>query len=118
MNDLEELMIYKQYMELIYYTLNIVKKYPKSEKLSLVNDINGATYKGMRKIIEAQKLYNKVERLKVLNELDVELKMLKVLVRLSYRYRYISKRNYAVWSKKITNIGNLLGGWIKTCLKQ
>ena len=113
----EELMIYKQYLELMYYTLNIVMKYPKSERLSLVNDIKITTYEGIRKIITANKLFNKSDRLKVLNELDIDLKMLKVFIRLSYRYKYINKRNYAVWSKKITNIGNLLGGWINSCLK-
>ena len=44
--------------------------------------------------------------------------MLKVLIRLYYKNKYINKRNYASWSKKITNIGNLLGGWINSCLKQ
>ena len=32
MNELEGLMIYKQYLEMIYYTENITLKYPKSEK--------------------------------------------------------------------------------------
>ena len=54
----------------------------------------------------------------ILNNLDTDLKMLKVLIRLSYKNKYINKRNYAVWSKKIFNISNLLGAWIKSCLKQ
>ena len=53
MNDLEGLMIYKQYVELIYYTENITIKYPKNEKLSLVANIKNTTYSGMKKIIEA-----------------------------------------------------------------
>ena len=35
MDDLESLIIYKQYVELIYYTLSILLKYPKSERFSL-----------------------------------------------------------------------------------
>lgn len=38
MNNEMDLMIYKQYIELIYYTEMIVKKYPKIEKI--VNDDN------------------------------------------------------------------------------
>ena len=53
MKDLESLMIYKQYMELIYYTENIVKKYPKNEKNSLVASIKNTTYDGMKDIIKA-----------------------------------------------------------------
>ena len=118
MNDLESLIIYKQYMELIYYTEKITLKYPKSEKLSLVSNIKNNTYHGMKNIILAQKEYNKSRRIMILNNLDTDLKMLKVLIRISYKNKYISSKNYASWSKKIFNISNLLGAWIKSCLKQ
>ena len=111
-------MICKQYIELIYYTERITIKYPKSEKVSLVAMIKNTTYLGMKKIIQAQKEYNKNKIICILNELDNELKMLKVLIRISYKNKYISSRNYSAWSKKIFNISNLLGGWIKSCLKQ
>lgn len=118
MKQLEELMIYKQYLELIYYTEMITEKYPKIEKYSLVSTIKNNTYSGMKIIINAQKEYEIRKRIKYLNELDIILKMLKVLIRISYKRKYISSKNYAAWSKKITNIGNLLGGWINSCLKQ
>ena len=118
MNELENLMIYKQYIELIYYTENITIKYPKSEKLSLVTSIKNNTYEGMKKIILAQKEYTKSKRIIILNELDTDLKMLKVLIRISYKSKYINSKNYAAWSKKIFNISNLLGAWINSCLKQ
>ncbi len=117
MNDLEGLTIYKQYVELIYYTENITIKYPKVEKLSMVSEIKNITYNGMRLIILANKEFNKSKRLEILNTIDVELKMLKVMSRVSYKKKYINSNNYKAWSKKITNIGNLLGGWIKSCLK-
>lgn len=115
MNDVEGLMIYKQYMELIYYMENIVLKYPKCEKLSLVSNIKNNTYLGMKKIIMANKEFNKGKRINILNDLDTDMKILKVLIRLSYKKRYINGNNYRAWSKKISNIGNLLGGWIKSC---
>lgn len=118
MNELESLMIYKQYIELIYYTEKITIKYPKSEKLSLVTSIKNNTYEGMKKIILAQKKYTKGKRIIILNELDTDLKMLKVLIRISYKSKYINSKNYAAWSKKIFNISNLLGAWINSCLKQ
>lgn len=118
MNDLEGLMIYKQYVELIYYTEKITIKFPKNEKASLVAMIKNSTYTGMKKIILAQKEYNHGKRVVILNELDAELKMLKVLIRVSYKSKYISSKNYSAWSKKIFNISNLLGAWIKSCLKQ
>ena len=117
MNELEGLMIYKQYLGMIYYTENITLKYQKSEKGAMVDEIKRITYNGMRKIILANKEFNKNKRIIILNEIDVELKMLKVMIRVSYKKKYINSKNYSAWSKKIYNIGNLLGGWIKSCLK-
>ena len=114
----EELKIYKQYLELIYYTEMITEKYPKCEKLSLVPTIKKTTYDGIKNILTAYKLYDKNDKLKNLNELDINLKMLKVLIRISNRKKYINHRNYESWSKKINNIGNMLGGWIVSCVKQ
>lgn len=52
------------------------------------------------------------------HELDVNLKMLKVLIRISHKRKYINTKNYTAWSKKLNNIGALLGGWIISCVKQ
>lgn len=117
MNSLEDLIIYKQYLEMIYYIELITKKYPKVEKYSLVKEIKLNTYNGMKLIIRSEKEYNKYKKIIYLKELDNTLKMLKVLIRISYKRKYINSKNYKAWSKKIYNIGNLLGGWIKSCQK-
>ncbi len=100
MNDVEGLMIYKQYMELIYYMENIVLKYPKCEKLSLVSNIKNNTYLGMKKIIMANKEFNKGKRINILNDLDTDMKILKVLIRLSYKKKYISDKKL-LWLTKL-----------------
>lgn len=115
--NVEELIIYKQYTELIYYTEDILKKYPKVERYSLITDIKNTTYGGIKCIIYAYRTYKKEEKIKFLFKLDSELKFLKVLIRISYKNKYISSKNYSAWSKKIFNVCNLLGGWIKSCQK-
>ncbi len=114
----EDLIIYKQYIELIYYTESILMKYPKCERFALASTIKNATYEGMRYILIAFKEYSRDEKLSNLNHLDTSLKMLKVMIRVSYKKKYINAKNYAAWGKKLANIGNLLGGWMKSCLKQ
>lgn len=116
--NVEELIIYKQYLEFIYYIENITVKYPKTEKYSIVSQIKNNTYEGIKKIILAQKEYDKIKRLNILNDLDVQIKMLNVLARISYKKKYINSNNYQAWSKKTSNISNLLGGWIKSCQRQ
>lgn len=117
-NYYDGLKIYQKYLELIYYTNDLVRKYPKSENFALVKEIKNTLYTGLRSLMYAIKLFSKQEKLKNLNEFDINLNLLKVHVRLSYKYRYISMQNYQAWSKQITDICNMLGGWISSCLKK
>lgn len=110
--------IYQKYIELIYYTNDILKKYPKSETFTLVKEIKNSLYNSFKLLMYAIKVYNKQEKLKYLNELDINLNILKVYIRLSYKYKYITMQNYQIWSNLITDICNMLGAWISSCLKK
>lgn len=118
MSNTNDLIIYKRYLDLIYYTNDILKKYPKSETFALVKEIKESLYTGFKYIMYSIKSYKKQDKLKYLHELDINLSLLKVYIRLSDKYHYISKQNYESWSKIITDISNMLGGWINSCLKR
>lgn len=117
-NNPNNLVIYQKYLELIYYSNDIVRKYPKSENFSLVQEIKRTLYSGLRNLMYAIKSFSKQEKLKNLNEFDIQLNLLKVHVRMSFKYKYISMQNYQTWSLLITDICNMLGGWIYSCLKK
>ena len=108
MNDLEELKIYKEYSELLRYSYFIVNKIKDEYLKSSILDI---TIKGMNNLIYAYKSYN--NKLGYLNKLDANLKILKVLVRITYKNKYLNHHNLNAWLKKITNINNLLMGFMK-----
>ena len=116
--DANNLKIYQKYLELIYYSNNIVRKYPKCENFTLVAEIKNSLYTGLRNVMYAIKCYSKNDKLKYLNEFDINLNLLKVHVRLSFKYKYITMQNYQTWSNLITDICNMLGGWISSCLKR
>ena len=80
------LAIYQKYLELIYYTNDLVRKYPKSENFALVKEIKSSLYSGLRLLMYAIKVFN--------------------------------KQNYQVWCTHITDICNMLGAWISSCLKK
>ncbi len=113
-----KLLIYQKYLELLYYTNDLVRKYPKCETFALVKEIKNTLYSGLRLLIYSIKTYSKNDKLKYLNELDINLNILKIQIRLSYKYKYISMQNYQTWSNLVTNICNMLGGWISSCLKK
>lgn len=112
------LIIYPKYMDLVYYSNDLVRKFPKCEQFALVKEIKSTLYSGLRCIIYAIKLYNKQDKLHYLRELDIQLNLLKVHIRISYKYKYITMNNYQTWSNQLTDISNLLGGWINSCLKR
>ena len=116
-DEIESMRIYGKYLDLLSYTEMILKKFPKCERFALASQIKLVTYEGMELIIRAFKMYDKTKKLSCLNEIDVKLKMLKVLIRISYKAKYITIQNYRAWSNKLFNIGNLTGGWINSCLK-
>ena len=117
-NQNNNLEIYQKYMEIIYYTNDLVRKFPKSETFALVKEIKNSMYSGLKNLMYAIKTYKTQDKLKYLNELDINLSLFKVFIRLSYKYKYISTQNYNTWSNHITNICNMLGGWINSCQKR
>lgn len=113
-----DLLIYQKYLELVYYTTNILVKFPRSEKFALATEIRDNLYSGLSHLIRAIKLFNKRDKLDNLFEFDVSLSILKVQIRLANKNHYISEKNYTFWSQSVTDIGNMLGGWIASCQKR
>ncbi len=109
--------LYNVYDNLVYYVYNIISKYPESERLSIVTDIKNNLNEGMKLVILIFKSYNNQDKLKYLNLLDVNIKLSCFYIRLSYRKKYINKRNYYAWSKKISDLNNLVSEYIKISLK-
>lgn len=117
-NKNDDTIIYQKYLDLIYYTNDLVRKYPKAERFALVEEIKSTLYTGLKCLVYSLKVYHKQEKLKYLNELDVNLKLLQVHMRISFKYKYISMQNYSTWSDKVTEVCKMLGGWISSCLKK
>lgn len=73
-------------------------------------------YTDLKLILYAQKVFEIKDKLNYLNLLDAELMYQRFMIRISYDKKYISQNNYRTWSYKISEIGKMLGGWIKSLL--
>ena len=104
---LEDLVLYKKYVDLMYYSYSLMVKYPKSEKNGIVSDIKNSLYKGLEDIIN----FNKYKKIIYLEDLDKVIKVLLVLVRVSYKMKYISIKNYNAFSKKLNLINKIRCGF-------
>jgi len=96
--------------DFIVYIYPILRLYPKSEKFSLQKDTKNCIMDILRLLIRAGKSTTKK---KLLYDADVELKILRYYIRIAYDQKYISSHTYGVAAKKLTEIGKMLGGFIK-----
>ena len=113
-----ELLIYQKYIDLVEYGYNLLKKYPKSEKYGLTSEMRKSMFETIRLILYANKIANRGIRLQTINKIDAEVSSQKFFVRFSYKNKYISHSNYFEWSKRLDEIGKIIGGWIKSCLRE
>lgn len=112
----EEMIIIKQFQDLMMYVYALLAKFNQNEELVLGREIKQCLFRGYELLLLAKKAYSKRDKLKYLNDFDVKLNCLKMYVRLARKQKFISRRNYRAWSFKITNVSNLLGAWVKVCL--
>ena len=115
MIDLDNLLIYKEYMELIYFTLD---KLTENSEFETKEDIKKITYEGLNNLVRAHKEEDINKKLILLKRLDASLKTLKVLIKVSYKKKYLKPKIVKTWNKKIINISNLTWTWIKSCNRQ
>ena len=109
MNDL---IIYQKTYDFILYFFPIIERFPKHEKFALQSQIKNCCLEIQKGVIRANKSRNKRP---ILFEIDINLEIAKMLIRYSHERKYLSTAKYENASKKLVEIGRLLGGWIKSC---
>ena len=93
------------------YAMDALRQYPKAERFVLAAETRASMYKIIELIIVANKKYTKKT---TLQNLDIELDVLRVKVRLGMKAGCLPFRKYEILSKKLDEVGRLLGGWIRS----
>lgn len=106
-----ELPINKLLEDMMGYAYTCLRYYPKSERFIIGADIRNVMLNLQGIVVGCGKKYHKKT---ALQNADIELAKLKVLVRLSQSLGLLSFRRYERWSRYLTDVGNMLGGWIKS----
>lgn len=89
----------------------LLKKFPKSEKFCLCQEIKQACYKIIRNSLLANNVRG--HRLSYLREVDANLKLLLVLFNLARSQRYINEKKNLQIQIKVKELGRITGGLIK-----
>ena len=88
----------------------IIDKFPKREKFALCTEMKTTTLKLGSLIIRTNKSRKKKQGA---YEIDVCLEELRMLIRFSHDRKFLSHKSYEYISKLLSEIGKILGGWIK-----
>jgi DNA-binding protein H-NS len=96
--------------ELDAYTHTVLQQYPKAERHLLCHDIRQSMADIQRYAVVAWKRYHKKT---TLQDMDVEVEVLRSRIRKSVFLKYITPHRYQVWTGHVNEIGKMVGGWIK-----
>ena len=110
-----KLEVYRRSEELLNKIYPALNNYPKFEKFSLVAEIKSAFYNLITNIALADAVRSK--RKTYLQEADAHLQVIKVLMKLSLRRRYISKGLYRDVDSELSQVGKMLSAYIKATVK-
>lgn len=110
MPNTEGIAIFKKIYDLDLLVYQYVRFFPKADKFVLGERIEHASIDLLEGIITANQ---KREKQSFLVEASVKLDILRIFIRLSKDLRLLDLKKYETLSTHITEIGRMLGGWIK-----
>jgi four helix bundle protein len=108
---MENLIIYQRVYDLMIYLFPIIDRFPRHEKFVLCTELKNCILIIARKIVRANKSRNKRP---ILYDIDVAIEEVRLLIRFAHDRKYLSHKSYEETSKRINEIGRLLGGWLKS----
>ncbi len=107
---MDKLVLYQKLNDMADWLFPIVDRFPRAEKFALCTQIKNSVYALMKLTIRAQKAR---EKLRWLYEVDIELEILRSLIRHAHVRKYLSHKKYETVSKMLSEVGRVLGGLIK-----
>ena len=96
----------------IEYILQIILKLPRTEKFNIGNEYKISMYQMLKDILRISKS-EKSEILNYLNNIDANLNVQRIYLRIMLKNRWIDEHKFKVAMEQIYEIGKILGGLIK-----
>jgi hypothetical protein len=108
----KELVILTQTYDLLTWLLPQCERFPKSQRFVVTQRLQGAALDFQEAIFDANACSG-ARRLEHLQTADSHLNKLRLYLRLSRQWSWLSSGQYEHASRMVASLGRLLGGWIK-----
>ena len=102
--------VIKDIENLINWFLPMVSKFPRNYRYTLGNRLEEHLYSVLEDVIQAQ--YSKKKNY-FLQRGNLTIEMLRHLVRISFKQKLLSSKQYEAFAKQLNTIGSQIGGWKK-----
>ena len=109
MPNAKELVIFTQTYDLLTWLLPQCERFPKSQRFVVTQRLQDAALNFQETIFEAN-AQSGAERLEHLQAADAHLNKLRLYLRLSRHWDWLSSGQYEHASRMVANVGKLLGG--------
>ena len=110
---LEKFLIYTKTIDYIVWLFPVINTFPKAQRFVLGQQLEVSALRFLEQVIRANNQTVKADRLAELKRADVDLAVLRALVRVSYELKFLSHDQFAHSAQLTTELGKMLGGWQK-----
>jgi hypothetical protein len=112
MPNSKDLVIFTQTYDLLTWLLPQCERFPRNQRFVVTQRLQAAALDFQEAIFEAN-ARNGARRLEHLLAADAQLNKLRLYLRLSRQWNWLSSGQYEHVSRMVASVGRLLGGWIR-----
>lgn len=108
-----DFVIYTRMLDIELWLFEKVNTFPKKQRFVLGQEIEKSALCCLRYIIEANNARTAQRTHEKLWALNVELEVLRGLLRVAYEMKFLSVNSLGYITEKINEVGKMCGGWMK-----
>jgi four helix bundle protein len=105
-----DLPIFVKWMDFVKWLLVTTDGFPKTARFTFSDRLTRLALDIVEDLIEAR--YNRSKNV-FLRRANLNLEKMRILLRICFEMRYLSRKSYAHASLSINEVGKMLGGWMK-----
>lgn len=107
-----EMVIFTRTYDLLKWLLPKLERFPKLYRGTITQRLMGSALDFQEALFDAQSYTGSI-RLRHLHQADSHLNKLRLYLRLAHEWGWLSPGQYEHVSRMVSEVGRLLGGWIK-----
>lgn len=107
----QDFVIYTKMLDVMLWLFEKVNTFPKKQRFVLGQQIENSSLSAYRLVIEANNSSSPQESLRKLEQLNVELEVLRGLLRVAFEMKFITAKSLGFVIMKIDEVGKMRGSW-------